>query len=303
MEYCEGEAVQQTVLQLYRTVLYFETATACTASSTAVFLCHVEGWNGQKGCTIHVCFLARCLPSASLCLLAWPPLLISHHYTLPLLTHCGLALPLPAGRDLHSALGVTAAGGTHRLFSWHRRGRRVALELVKAINYLHSKVAAGLDRSCVGGARVALLTTWLVVLTVRVSAKHGSITVLCWPAGWLPPFRVSGWRMLSPLSSVCPLIRLLFPLLHLPQGIVHMDIKSSNVRPPSCCCCCRCCLSCAARCPACLPSLCRSLPAACVLDSVPHWDPSAVPLSHQQACLVQVFCLVCCCDVTSTLLC
>jgi hypothetical protein len=46
----------------------------------------------------------------------------------------------PAGRDLHSALEVVAAGSSERLFAWGRRGQRVLYEVAKALNYLHSKV-------------------------------------------------------------------------------------------------------------------------------------------------------------------
>ncbi len=80
------------------------------------------------------------------------------------------------GRDLQSALQVRAAGSSQRLFSWQRRGRRVAFELAKvrqacvccsqlsmvpasswnyclplsapatqAINYLHSKEVIHFD--------------------------------------------------------------------------------------------------------------------------------------------------------------
>ena len=45
-----------------------------------------------------------------------------------------LASPPPyccAGRDLHSALQVRAAGSRERLFSWGRRGKRVALDIAK----------------------------------------------------------------------------------------------------------------------------------------------------------------------------
>lgn len=47
---------------------------------------------------------------------------------------------LAAGRDLHSALELKAAGTQQRLFGWSRRGRRVAYDIAKALNYLHSKV-------------------------------------------------------------------------------------------------------------------------------------------------------------------
>ena len=52
----------------------------------------------------------------------------------------GCSAPPPAGRDLHSALEVAAAGSSERLFAWGRRGRRVLYEVAKALNYLHLKV-------------------------------------------------------------------------------------------------------------------------------------------------------------------
>jgi serine/threonine protein kinase len=51
-----------------------------------------------------------------------------------------LLLEYAEGRDLHSALQLTAAGTNERLFGWRRRGRRVAYEVAKGLNYLHSKV-------------------------------------------------------------------------------------------------------------------------------------------------------------------
>lgn len=36
-----------------------------------------------------------------------------------------------AGRDLHSALELCAAGTDQRLFGWYRRGRRVAYDVAK----------------------------------------------------------------------------------------------------------------------------------------------------------------------------
>jgi serine/threonine protein kinase len=49
------------------------------------------------------------------------------------------------GRDLHSVLALTAAGSAYRLFGWYRRGRRVALEVARALNYLHSKNVVHMD--------------------------------------------------------------------------------------------------------------------------------------------------------------
>lgn len=56
-----------------------------------------------------------------------------------------VVMELCEGRDLHSALQVTAAGSTERLFSWGRRGRRVALEVARALNYLHSRGMVHMD--------------------------------------------------------------------------------------------------------------------------------------------------------------
>lgn len=58
------------------------------------------------------------------------------------------------GRDLHSVLALTAAGSAYRLFGWYRRGRRVALEVGRALNYLHSKVGGQqwLGLTCVAAA-------------------------------------------------------------------------------------------------------------------------------------------------------
>lgn len=50
--------------------------------------------------------------------------------TAPLHSVALLLLPL-AARDLHSALQVMAEGSQQRLFSWHRRGKRVALDIAK----------------------------------------------------------------------------------------------------------------------------------------------------------------------------
>ena len=50
-----------------------------------------------------------------------------------------LLLEYCEGRDLHAALDVLARGSQDRLFGWYRRGKRIAVEVARAINYLHSK--------------------------------------------------------------------------------------------------------------------------------------------------------------------
>ncbi|KAL4421641.1 hypothetical protein ABPG75_010932 [Micractinium tetrahymenae] len=57
-----------------------------------------------------------------------------------------LLLESCAGRDLMSALPVEVAGFPgERLFGWYRRGRRIALEITKAINFLHAKSVVHMD--------------------------------------------------------------------------------------------------------------------------------------------------------------
>ncbi|PSC73768.1 serine threonine-kinase [Micractinium conductrix] len=43
------------------------------------------------------------------------------------------------GRDLGSALDLQSGAEGSRVFGWYRQGRRVALEVAKALNYLHSR--------------------------------------------------------------------------------------------------------------------------------------------------------------------
>lgn len=84
------------------------------------------------------------------------------------------AVPLPSplcptGRDLHSALQLTAAGSSsgERLFSWRRRGRRVAYDIAKALNYLHAKGVVHMDV-----VRALLCTLWSIMCDAAVHAVH-----------------------------------------------------------------------------------------------------------------------------------
>ena len=87
---------------------------------------------------------------------------------------CGVILQeCCEGRDLHSALQLPAAGGTGRAFGWYRRGRRIALDCAKALNYLHSQVRPWVAvRLRVQGEPVV----------VQSGAWGGGCAVLCRPA-------------------------------------------------------------------------------------------------------------------------
>ncbi|KAL4419965.1 hypothetical protein ABPG75_007063 [Micractinium tetrahymenae] len=50
-----------------------------------------------------------------------------------------------SGRDLHSALQLRIAGTQRRLFGWYARGRHVAVDIAKALNFLHSKGCVHMD--------------------------------------------------------------------------------------------------------------------------------------------------------------
>lgn len=52
---------------------------------------------------------------------------------------------LPAGRDLHAALGLRLRGTDQRLFGWHCRGRHVALDVARALDFLASRNIVHLD--------------------------------------------------------------------------------------------------------------------------------------------------------------
>lgn len=68
------------------------------------------------------------------------------------------------GRDLHSALQLQATGGSGRVFGWYRRGRRVALDVAKALNYLHSMGVVHMD-----------VKSSNVLLTASGAAKLGDV--------------------------------------------------------------------------------------------------------------------------------
>ncbi|PRW33664.1 serine threonine- kinase receptor R831 [Chlorella sorokiniana] len=68
------------------------------------------------------------------------------------------------GRDLHSALQLQSSGGSGRAFGWYRRGRRVALDVARALNYLHSMGVVHMD-----------VKSSNVLLTASGAAKLGDV--------------------------------------------------------------------------------------------------------------------------------
>ncbi|KAL4420111.1 hypothetical protein ABPG77_000282, partial [Micractinium sp. CCAP 211/92] len=50
-----------------------------------------------------------------------------------------------SGRDLHSAMQLRISGTQRRLFGWYARGRHVAVDIAKGLNFLHSKGCVHMD--------------------------------------------------------------------------------------------------------------------------------------------------------------
>ena len=139
----------------------------------------------------------------------------------PMRASCVCLLCVCAGRDLHSALQLTAAGSGERVFGWHRRGRRVAYEVARALNYLHSKVG-GMERGPVspagcrgwGPARARQLGT------EPARRQRGCSCCLVCFHGCLG-FHAA--HLLTPRAACLAT-----------QGVTHMDVKSGNVLLTAC---------------------------------------------------------------------
>ncbi|KAL4452702.1 hypothetical protein ABPG75_008364 [Micractinium tetrahymenae] len=74
-----------------------------------------------------------------------------------LMEYCG-------GRDLMQALELKVAGSGQRVFSWHNRGRRIAYDVAKALNFLHARGIVHLD-----------VKSSNILLTASGAAKLGDV--------------------------------------------------------------------------------------------------------------------------------
>jgi serine/threonine protein kinase len=123
------------------------------------------------------------------------------------------------GRDLHSALQLRTARTGERIFGWRRSGRRVALEVARALNYLHSKVC----REEVPTEHTAK-SSFVRHALVNNVACFPTLQSTVAPRARAPPSPLTTTHPdppNTPKHSHCFFLP--------PQGVVHMDVKSSNV--------------------------------------------------------------------------
>lgn len=95
-----------------------------------------------------------------------------------------------AGRDLQSALHLRTSRTQERVFGWYRSGRRVAFEVAKALNFLHSKV---------WGHITCIWYCWYcstAASTCHVACAQGLLPLPC------PPPLILSWRC-SPSPLPC----------------------------------------------------------------------------------------------------
>ena len=126
-------------------------------------VCH--GWDAKPAC-------ANCVQEATHLQHLRHPNVVALYGIALTKTKGIVVMELCEGRDLHSALQVTVAGSSERLFSWRRRGRRAALEVARALNYLHSRGVAHMDVKSAN-----------ILLTVSGTGEGLGSQLAC-PAGW-----------------------------------------------------------------------------------------------------------------------
>ncbi|KAL4434836.1 hypothetical protein ABPG77_005363 [Micractinium sp. CCAP 211/92] len=96
---------------------------------------------------------------------------------------------LMEGRDLFSRLNVTDKSG-QRMFSWHRRGKRVALDVASALAYLHGKHVMHFDIKASNVLLTRDLTAKLADVGLSKNLTHTLATQKDGPVGtfaWCAP--------------------------------------------------------------------------------------------------------------------
>ncbi|KAI7836687.1 hypothetical protein COHA_009463 [Chlorella ohadii] len=108
-------------------------------------------------------------------------------------------------RDLHSALQVTAAGTSERLFAWQRRGRRVAHEVARALNYLHSKNVIHLDIKSPNVLLSSLGAAKLADVGFSKALSHTFLSDVgskCGTLAWVAPEILLGHKQIGPAVDI-----------------------------------------------------------------------------------------------------
>ena len=191
---------------------------ALTRSKGVVLMELCEGARLGLWARVKACLVAGLReglhPRAAWCQRAIPP--IAHLHT------CAPHHPPRAGRDLYSALEVRAAGTGERLFSWRLRGWRVALEVARALNYLHARGVV----HCVRGR------AWEPLPAPRRAAAGGGMRV------WVIPLPAGpAWHPLPTRPTLCgPLIKKTHSKRSMRiQTLIHSDSLCRTSSPPTSC--------------------------------------------------------------------
>lgn len=105
----------------------------------------------------------------------------------------------PAGCDLFRALELPSASAPgQRLFGWHRRGRRVAYEVARALAWMHSRGVAHMDVSAGMGSAYY----WKLIIGFRrAGCELGAAPGGCVQSTCAPPLQL---RLTSPSAPSPP---------------------------------------------------------------------------------------------------